>query len=339
MLEKWKSLCEKKPLPWYAITAVDILITGLVLVIFALFHHVIPHAGRPLGSTMGTVQTPAPTYTMSTVQPYGTADVMPSSAATPAPTYAVGDFTGTFPNYDTGVGAIYSYQSDDLKVAITKGYGTNSAYLVADVWVRNIKNFGTAFAGDRYGTGITEWPLQTANSVNAVFAVTGDYYGARNEGLVIRNGTLYRSSLTGDTCVIYADGSMETHESGNLNLDEAVKRGIWQGWNFGPELLRDGKAITDFTSPLRGENPRCSMGYYEPGHYCFIVVDGRQEGYSDGMTLEELSAIYAAKGCKTAYNLDGGQTATMIFQGQIINSPCEGGRRSSDIICFFGGAQ
>ena len=138
MLEKWKSLCEKKPLPWYAITAVDILITGLVLVIFALFHHVIPHAGRPLGSTMGTVQTPAPTYTMSTVQPYGTADVMPSSAATPAPTYAVGDFTGTFPNYDTGVGAIYSYQSDDLKVAITKGYGTNSAYLVADVWVRGM---------------------------------------------------------------------------------------------------------------------------------------------------------------------------------------------------------
>ena len=83
-----------------------------------------------------------------------------------------------------------------------------------------------------------------------------------------------------------------------------------------------------------GHNPRAAIGYFAPGHYCFVVVDGRQKGYSEGMSLDELASTLASLGCQTAYNLDGGATAMMVFQGKLVNQPTNGGRTSSDIICF-----
>ena len=82
------------------------------------------------------------------------------------------------------------------------------------------------------------------------------------------------------------------------------------------------------------KNPRSAIGYFAPGHYCFVVVDGRQKGYSEGMSLDELASTLASLGCQTAYNLDGGATAMMVFQGKLVNQPTNGGRTSSDIICF-----
>jgi len=79
-------------------------------------------------------------------------------------------------------------------------------------------------------------------------------------------------------------------------------------------------------------NPRSALGYFEPGHYCFILVDGRQPGYSDGLTLEDLSQVFYDLGCTVAYNLDGGQTAVMAFMGEETNIPYEGGRQTSDIL-------
>ena len=73
-------------------------------------------------------------------------------------------------------------------------------------------------------------------------------------------------------------------------------------------------------------------GYFEPGHYCFVVVDGRQEGYSHGATLEQLSEILAEHGCVSGYNLDGGKTSMMTFGDEVANRPTQGGRDVSDII-------
>jgi len=133
-------------------------------------------------------------------------------------------------------------------------------------------------------------------------------------------------------CVIYADGTMESYEQHSFDVDAAVVRGAYQAWNFGPRLLVDGKAATEFNSSVQKKNPRCAIGYYAPGHYCFVLVDGRQEGYSSGMTMEELSKLFERLGCADAYNLDGGQTAMMVFEGEVVNRPAGGGRKCSDIV-------
>jgi exopolysaccharide biosynthesis protein len=109
--------------------------------------------------------------------------------------------------------------------------------------------------------------------------------------------------------------------------------GAYQAWSFGPGLMtREGKAIGVFNHPLAGLNPRTAIGYVEPGHYVFVVVDGRQPGYSSGMTLAQLAALFEKLDCKVAYNLDGGQTSEMVFNGKVVNHPYRGGRPTSDIV-------
>ena len=74
----------------------------------------------------------------------------------------------------------------------------------------------------------------------------------------------------------------------------------------------------------------------EPGHYLFVLVDGRDEGYSKGATFPELAEIMVNEGCSVAYNLDGGRSAVMAAEmdGQIahVNQPYKNGRGISDII-------
>ena len=106
-------------------------------------------------------------------------------------------------------------------------------------------------------------------------------------------------------------------------------------WKFGPKLLdADGVPMTTFntSSPIKWENPRSAIGYYEPGHYCFVVVDGRQDGYSRGLKIEELAKLFADLGCKAAYNLDGGASAVMTFNDAIYSRPSNGGRALGDAL-------
>lgn len=324
----------KKPLHPALVILCDILCVGLVLIIFALFHHVIPRKVEPISDTL---QKPNPSSqpVVST-----TDDSNPSSSGGAQGGSSVeahhepGDFSDKFPTYDTGKGALYSHQGDNFKVAINKYQENNVTYFVADVWVKNISAFRTAFAKGEFVKGYAELPVNMANDNNAVFAISGDYCGARASGVVIRNGVLYRDSVNSDVCVLFNDGTMETYSKNEFDLYKISNNNIWQAWAFGPELLDNGKALTDIKSSIWRKNPRSAIGYYEPGHYCFVTVDGRQPGYSDGMTLDELSALFASLGCKTAFNLDGGATAEMVFEGQVVNRPYDGGRRSSDIICF-----
>ncbi len=245
-----------------------------------------------------------------------------------------GDFSAVFPAEDTGEGALLSYQSDRLRIAITKEQAYGATYFVADVWVKDIQAFHTAFAKNAYGRGQHEMPLQIANRANATFAVSGDYYSARIEGVVVRNGQLYRDVMSDDVCILSTDGTMQIYRRDAFSSIETIDSTVWQAWAFGPVLVENGVASDTSGSNIRVKNPRSAIGYYEPGHYCFIVVDGRQKGYSDGMTLDELAATFESLGCRTAYNLDGGATAMMVFQGELVNQPTNGGRTSSDIICF-----
>ena len=112
-----------------------------------------------------------------------------------------------------------------------------------------------------------------------------------------------------------------------------MSRSPWQSWHFGPELLdHDGQPKTKFNTGVYGRNPRAVIGYYEPGHYCFVVVDGRQGKYSGGLDMKELSELMYTLGCVRAYNLDGGATAHMSWLDTVINSPSKD-RKVHDVIC------
>ena len=120
----------------------------------------------------------------------------------------------------------------------------------------------------------------------------------------------------------------------DISIEDIEARGVWQTWNFGPMLLdENGDPLTVFNSPdhIEEDNPRAVIGYYEPGHYCFVLVDGRQRGYSMGLTLEQLTVLMKDLGCTRAYNLDGGISAQLAWHSKRINHP--GANRSlADIL-------
>lgn len=269
-----------------------------------------------------------------------------SAAAAPGNTVNVdaGQFGAKFADKfsdDDGHFTENGYQSRNINLTLTKNQkenedGSKLTYYVADIYVRDLKYLRTAFAKGTYGIGITESTPKMASANKAILAISGDYYGFQNDGPVVRNGKLYRKNTRDDdVCVLYNDGTMKTFASGEFDVSDVEQNGAWQVWCFGPQLLKDGRPMDSFTggnSNLGKKNPRSSIGYFEPGHYAFVLVDGRQPGYSDGITFAGLSQLYADLGCKAAYNLDGGQSAVMYFNGDFADQPYNNGRSISDII-------
>lgn len=236
------------------------------------------------------------------------------------------------------------YSNDASDITIYKksiGEGSDKiTYYIADVYVTNAGVIQTAFANDTYGKNIKASVNSMAEAHDAIFAINGDFYGNSEEGIVIRNGVKYRENLNdADICVLFTDGTMQTYTCDEFDADAVIERGAWQAWCFGPELLDgNGNVLSSFntTTYLNSQNPRSAIGYIEPGHYILATVDGRMEGYSKGATLSELAAIMSDEGCLYAYNLDGGKSAMMYFDGEIINKPDGDGRDISDII-YIGG--
>ena len=209
-------------------------------------------------------------------------------------------------------------------------------YFVADLYVRNVQYLRTAFARGVYGKNIRQFPDTISRDNNALFSISGDFYGNSERGVVIRNGVLYRENVVdADICVLYLDGTMETYSPSAFDGEAVLKKGAWQAWTFGPQLLDGSGAVLDqfrTTSYLNKENPRCAIGYVAPGHYMLVTVDGRDDGYSRGVTITELAQIMAKLDCQTAYNLDGGNSACMYYENDYLNRLSGDERAISDII-------
>ena len=317
-------------MPGWQLVVIDIVAIGLSLCVFALFHHVIPQVEQEdISKLPERYPTLAPT-------------MQPGVSPTPAVTDSQGNVVDTsgwgasFPDKFTSGDVIQTenfYQSKNVNITVTKVEKNGVVYFVQDIYIRHIECFATAFAKDKYGKGISDTVLNMATNNNAICAMNGDYYGSYPaKGVVIRNGTFYMSNPDGDVCVLFNNGEMKTYSKTGFDADTAMAQGAYQAWCFGPALLENGKAITKTDSNVKPANPRSGIGYFEPGHYCFVTVDGRQDGYSKGLTLFEYAKVFEELGCVEAYNLDGGQTAVMTFGDKVVNKPTNGGRKSSDIL-------
>ena len=233
-----------------------------------------------------------------------------------------------------------SYRSKNLNVRYKSAYveALRSWVYVADIYIADISCLKTVLSKNTYGRGYTEWITRVARRTRSVMTMNGDYYGCHDTGVVIRNGTLFRNNKTqDDVAVLYWDGSMKLFPPKKFNAMKEIKNGAYQAWCFGPALL-DGKGNPlksyNCNSHVAKKNPRSAIGYFEPGHYCFVVVDGRNDA-SRGASIRELARFMAGLGCKWAYNLDGGQTSLLAAGTELLNKPSDGGRSSSDYILIL----
>ncbi len=233
------------------------------------------------------------------------------------------------------------YHDENIDIQLTEYRIADTTVYAAEVTLSSADYLKTAFANNAYGRNVTAKTSQTANTVNAILAVNGDYYGAQQSGYVIRNGVLYRGSArkNAQDLVIFADGSFDIVYESDITAEELLQKGAWNVLSFGPSLLEDGEltvSVNDEVGRAKASNPRTAIGIIDELHYVFVVSDGRTSE-SEGLSLYELATFMKTLGIQTAYNLDGGGSSTMVLNGILINNPTTSGnstkeRSVSDIV-------
>jgi hypothetical protein len=339
----------KRVRPVWFVVIMDVLILGVALNVYAIsiraFRPVVTGEALPTRTPIVSTKansSPTPTAAVATTQLANNSEI---ASPNPSPTdisVDQGMWGANFPDkftggdvqtadFDNGTGTGF-YRSNNMDITVRRETVNKAVYYVADIYVKNLENFKTAMVKDKFAGGILP-VLTQAKDKKAILAVNGDDCGNNLRGYIVRNGTQWLHTPYDDVLVMNNNGSMKTFTNGEFDYNAIKQSGAWQIWSFGPMLLDgNGQPMTKFNTVLNGANPRTVIGYFEPGHYCLVVVDGRQPGYSTGLTTTELSQLMFNLGCKAAYNLDGGQSTAMVFNGKVIDKPYNNGRSVSDIV-------
>ena len=229
-----------------------------------------------------------------------------------------------------------SYSDGNISVTLTEKTVNETQVYVADITLSSSDYLKTALAQNSYGTNVTAKTSVTAAENNAILAVNGDYYGANSSGYVIRNGVVYRDSVREDASngdlAIYKDGSFKIIYEDQVSADQLVQDGVVNLLAFGPSLVENGEISVDTNTEVgqaMSSNPRTAIGIIDENHYIIVVSDGRTSE-SKGLSLYQIAEVMKSYGVKTAYNLDGGGSSTLYFNGQVINKPTTGGSKISE---------
>ena len=318
----------------------DILMTGLILVVFAFFHHVLPRitAKNAVVPPISTVSVPAPASAAPELPPEISPETSPEptdAPAEPSPEPVVEDgrteWQRKFADKFTEEVVItdHSYSSPNVSVSIETFSGDYNGfyetYYVCDIYVASMENFQTYFANGQYTYYGEQEAVTMARNSGAILSMNGDWCNNQKFGILVRNGVVYHEDpMAFDLCVLNYDGTVETYAPGTYDPADIIAAGACHTWKFGPMLLDSrGKAMTSFNTTAVIENeaaPRSGFGYYEPGHYCFVVADGRQS-HARGMVLKEFAQLFEELGCVRAYNMDGGASSVLTFEGKLYNKP------------------
>jgi len=263
---------------------------------------------------------------------YYVSGYLPSDKYDAVPTIPPEDQLGV----DRVVEPDYSHISQDLKILIDKVEETDRQYFVAEIWcdASHIASLLASETLDRTVRKTTSAMFDEAE--DAILAINGDFISYHDYGIAIRNGEIYRDSTGYELLVLYDDGEMVGIMPNKVDAERLLNEGALQCWSYGPILVENYVAYDDFTSrsTVNPNNPRTGIGMISPGHYIVIVADGRRLDYS-GPTLVEFAKLFEDYGCKIAYNLEGGSASTMVFKGDVINTPSSGEEKVTGDIIYF----
>lgn len=241
------------------------------------------------------------------------------------------------------------FEAETIDVTIDRWrytYGEDEVRLfIADVQITDPSQILTAFAGGRYHKERREVPTVMAEETGAVLAFNADFYNYNNDiSLVIRNGVLYRDRYSArDLLTIDTDGQLGgilAKDRKRGNGEAYIEQGMFNCFEFGPMLVMDNQPLPlpakyyiDTSDKTR--EPRTAIGQIGENHYVVIVADGRREGWSDGMTLQEMQWLFMDLGCTLGYNLDGGGSSALVLNGELINKVSGGEQRPVGEILYF----
>lgn len=239
-----------------------------------------------------------------------------------------------------------AFEGDGISVSVERyTVGMTDCY-VARVRIESASQLRTepAYAFDRDQTADAS---SMARRVNAVLAINGDYFSYQNGGYMIRGGVQYRSKPIAGRDVLLID------ENGDFYIEKAATEEalaryadmpIAESFNFGPGLVVDGEVLSGYEAKFNASlkpRQRSCIAQVERGRLEYICVscEGPMESENGGLTMAQFAEFVASLGVQNAYNLDGGDSAALIFQGEKLNAPNNRNHRAISDIIYFAGAQ
>lgn len=240
-------------------------------------------------------------------------------------------------------GSEVTYYLDETIMSITwKQVMHNSIYTISEVKIAHPSQLRRFVADGVYGSDKQYRTTEMAATVNAVTASSGDFYKFRPYGISVYNREVYRYDSRVDTCFINDSGEMLFVRAGELSGKEAIEAYVKENnvrfsLAFGPILVEDYQVVPTYSYPVgevENRYPRaaiCGMGEL---HY-LLVACNQEDNLKNVATIELFAESLQSLGCEKAYALDGGQTAVIVTNDELINRPSYGYQRTlSDIVYF-----
>ena len=242
------------------------------------------------------------------------------------------------------------YEDESLRVEITETMVDTTRVVIARVRIADPSQLRTApaYAFDRDQTAMM---TAIAQRVNAVLAINGDYYSyqAARGGYMIRQGVQYIDKPIKGRDVLIIDSHGDFHIEHEINEETLAKYaslgGIVNSFNFGPGIVVDGVPCDRFQSVYNGAEKKAArscIAQVKRGEmeYLCVVTESSDESVGGGLTLEQFTDFVMTLGVQNAYNLDGGNSAALIYTGEKITSVDDRDHRPlSDIIYFASAAK
>ncbi len=235
------------------------------------------------------------------------------------------------------------YRDDTIIVEMDRQRMYDSDVFVAYVKIATPSQLRTAVAGKKIGATSTNHTTQIAANYNGIVAINGDYFTKTKAGYIVRMGETYREKTSKNMDLLLIDelGDFHLIQRGHENQKEAVaaflsEHTIINGFFFGPALVKDGVKLDmpdGYQFDPNQKNPRAGIAQLGTLTYALVVVNGRTNS-SAGVTMAEFADVMAQLGAQQAYNLDGGNSATLAFHGQVYNDKPQAERSVTDIIYF-----
>ena len=241
------------------------------------------------------------------------------------------------------------YEDASIRVRLEEiVYDEKTTLHVAYIQIADASQFRTGVVNpSKLGTTKTETVAYMAKKYNAVIALNGDYYVDDPDKTTFeyRMTTKIRGKRNRTKDILIIDDAGDFHfYIKSKGLDDApaelkaAGRKLVNGFTFGPALIADGELLDlddNYGYNPHGHEPRTAIGQTGPLSYVFVVVSCKGRNDGSGLSHSQLAEEMLKLGCINGYNLDGGNSAEMIFGEKMIKgSPNASQRGLSDIIYF-----
>ena len=235
------------------------------------------------------------------------------------------------------------YRDETIIVEMDKQRMYDSDVFIAYVKIATPSQIRTAVAGKKMGSSSTNHTSVISKNYNGIVAVNGDYYTKTKAGYIVRMGKTYREKTSKNMDLLLIDelGDFHIIPRGHDVQEEGIavfksEHEIVNGFFFGPGLVIDGEKQEipeGYQFDPHQKNPRAGIAQLGTLTYALVVVNGRTNA-SAGVTMAEFADIMSELGAVQAYNLDGGNSATLAFNGEVYNDKPQAERSVTDVIYF-----